>query len=114
MKKNTYVNLTNHTITELTSGKVIPRSGIVFRVNTSKTLVSTCEDGIQFFKMDSEIISELPPKKDDTIYIISALALNSIPNNRQDIVAPGNVQKDEHGQVTGCWGFRLKGDTNAE
>jgi len=101
-----YINLTKHDITEVSTGITIPKSGIVVRCTTNRKRVSK-QSNLPIYKTISGDIDYLPEPKPNTIYIISALALNCKDKDRTDVVAPGQVQKDEHGKILGCTGFRL-------
>ena len=103
--KTEFVNLTSHTITEVTTGTIIPRSGIVARIKAATNKV-TKHNEIPVYQTIFGEIEGLPEPKENTIYIISALALNAVPKNRTDVVSPGRVCKSEHGEIIGCIGFR--------
>ena len=104
--KTEFVNLTSHTITEVTTGTIIPRSGIVARIKAATNKV-TKHNEIPVYQTIFGEIEGLPEPKENTVYIISALALNAVPKNRTDVVSPGRPQRDEHGNVIGCVGFRM-------
>ena len=100
------VNLTRHTINEVTSGKRIPTSGIIARVKpTTKTI--DVVDGIPIYQSTFSEVAGLPEPKEGVIYVVSSLALNSVPKSRTDVVAPGAIQKDENNNIIGCIGFRI-------
>lgn len=100
-----YINLTAHTINEVTTGTVIPASGRVARVKASTTK-SREHAGIPIYQSTFSEVEGLPEPQPDTIYIVSSLVLNA--TDRADVVAPGNLQRDEHGKPVGCVGFRIK------
>ena len=102
MKK--FINLTSHTINEVTTGLAIPASGRVARVKSS-TIKAGEHAGVPIYSSTFGEIEGLPEPVDNVIYIVSALALNAVPD-RADVVAPGNLQRDEKGQPIGCCGFR--------
>ena len=102
-----FINLTAHDITEVTTGIVIPASGTIARVNTSKTKVAT-HAGIPMYKTEVGSIEGLPEPETDVIYIVSGLSLGAVPAHRTDVVSPGNLQKNPTGQILGCLGFRTK------
>ena len=99
------VNLTSHTINEVTTGTAYPVSGIVARVKQT-TIKQREFAGIPIYESQFSDIEGLPARQVGVIYIVSALALSAIPVNRDDVVAPGNLQRNEHGQPVGCVGFR--------
>lgn len=98
------VNLTAHPINEVTTGVTIPPSGRVARVNTSR--VKSGEFlGYPIFKTSFGTVEGLPEPEEGVMYIVSALCLSACPN-RLDLLAPGNLIRDEHGNPSGCLGFR--------
>lgn len=104
---NTFVNLTAHDIYEVTTGQKFPASGRVARVKTMSVTTDTISS-IPIYDIKFGEIQGLPDPADNTIYIVSALTLKAVPEHRTDVVAPGSVQRNEHGQVIGCVGFRAK------
>lgn len=101
-----FINLTSHTIHELTTGQVIPASGIVARVKSSTVKVAEHASAPIYISTFGKV-EGLPEPEPDTIYIVSALTLNQIPSDRSDVVAPGNLQKTPEGSIMGCIGFRV-------
>lgn len=99
------INLTAHTITEVTSGQVFPPSGKVARVKSSTVKVGE-HLGCPIYKSEFGALEGLPEPEEGVLYIISSLALNAVPADRMDVVSPGNLQRDEHGKPVGCVGFR--------
>jgi len=103
----TFVNLTPHEIHEATTDLIIPSTGIA-RINMASKEVANY-DGISIYKSEyTGSLQGLPAPKVDTIYIVSALTLNAVPSYRTDVVAPGNLIRDEHGKPSACQGFRIK------
>ena len=100
-----FINLTSHTINEITTGLAIPPSGRVARVKAS-TIKSAEHAGVPIYSSTFGDVEGLPEPKPDVIYIVSALALNAVPTNRTDVVSPGSLQRNEHNQPIGCCGFR--------
>ena len=109
MDKTKIINLTSHTINELITGKSFPTSNMEARVGT-KQQVSCKRLGIPVYATLFGEITGLPDPMDDTFYIVSAMVLNA--SNRTDIMAPGNVRRDEKDKVIGCRGFRLNQSKN--
>ena len=102
-----FINLTPHEINEVDSGTILPSSGVV-RVHRCSKNVRKVE-GIQIFRSEYEgSIQGLPEPQEGVIYIVSALTLNAVPADRDDVVAPGNAVRDELGIVIGCAGFRCR------
>ena len=102
-----FINLTPHEINEVDSGTVLPSSGIARVRQCSKNVRKV--DGIQIFRSEYEgSVQGLPEPQEGVIYIVSALALNAVPADRTDVVAPGDAVRDESGRVVGCKGFRCR------
>jgi hypothetical protein len=99
-----FINLTAHSINEVTSGLTIPASGRVVRVKSSTTKVAEHAGSPIYTSVFGEV-EGLPEPVDGILYIVSALALNACPN-RIDLVAPGNLMRNPEGQPIGCVGFR--------
>lgn len=98
------INLTTHPITDLMTGITYPPSGIVARADTNKKLVSkTGQPAI--YEYESCNLDGLPEPKPNTLYIVSNMALNAVPKDRQDVIAPGPVEKYDNKPI-GCRGFR--------
>ena len=105
--QETFINLTAHTINEVTTGLEIPTSGIVARVKQETKKIAS-HAGVPLYTSVFGEVEGLPEPREGIVYIISALALNAAPVNRTDVVAPGNLQRNEHGQPIGCVGFRSR------
>ena len=101
------VNLTSHTINEVTSGMEIPKTGKVARVKSTTIKVGE-HMGCPIYRSTFGEIEGLPEPEEGVLYIVSSLALNAVPDDRTDVVSPGNLQRDEHGNPVGCVGFRTK------
>ena len=99
------VNLTSHTINETTTGKAFPASGTIARVKTNNSKAAIVQD-VPVYSTTFGEVEGLPAQQEGTTYIVSSLVLNAVPSNRTDVVAPGNLQRNEHGQPVGCMGFR--------
>lgn len=100
-----FVNLTNNELKELNSGITIEPSGTIAYASRNSKKIDTI-DSIPVYQDNMGDISNLPEPKDGTVYIVSALALKSVPNHRTDVVAPGNLVRDNSGKPIGCHGFR--------
>ena len=102
-----FINLTSHTINEVTTGQEFPTTGRVARTKTFTDEVDNIE-GCPIYTTETGELYGLPQRVEGVTYIVSALALNAVPSDRTDVVAPGNLQRDEHGKPIGCMGFRRK------
>ena len=102
-----FVNLTPHEIFEVGSGLRIPSTGLA-RVKAVTKKVSII-NGVDIYRSEFEgALEGLPKARKGVIYIVSALALNAVPADRTDVVAPGNLVRDPQGQPVGCQGFRCR------
>ena len=100
-----FINLTSHDINEVTTGLTIPVSGRVARVKSSTIKVAEHQQ-VPIYSSTFGDIEGLPEPQANVIYIVSALALHAVPADRLDVVSPGSLQRNQHGQPVGCCGFR--------
>lgn len=104
------INLTEHIITDLLTGTVYEPSGKLFRTTT----ISKPQSGygnIPVNKYEPVLYNgtKLPPKLPNTVYIVSNMAINTIPKHRKDFIAPGPVIKNKKTRAPiGCMGFQVK------
>ena len=104
-----FINLTPHQIDEQKSGLSIPSTGIA-RIKVASKLV-TIVDGVDIYYSDYiGQLEGLPEPVEGVIYIVSALALNAVPAERNDVVAPGDAVRDGSNRVIGCKGFRCRNE----
>ena len=102
-----FINLTPHEIHEVSSGMRLPSVGLA-RVKAVTKKVTSIE-GVDIYRSEFEgALEGLPKAHKGVIYIVSALALNAVPADRTDVVAPGNLVRDAQGQPVGCQGFRCR------
>ena len=103
------INLTEHDITDLLTGKTYERSGMLFRTTTiSKPQSGYGDIRVNVYKPALYEGTKLPPELPNTLYIVSNMALNAIPKHRKDFIAPGPVTKDKKTrQPIGCVGFQV-------
>ena len=100
------VNLTQHEVKEAESGLCFSPSGLVARVETECSNVEKI-GGIQMYSRSFGQVIDLPEPQLDTLYIVSALVFEAA-KNRQDLLAPGELVRDEKGRPIGCKGFVKK------
>lgn len=102
-----FINLTNHDVTEITSGNTYKQSGQVARAHLS-SIKDREFDGVPIYSTQVNGISGLPEPKEGVMYIVSALTMKGVPATRVDVVSPGNTQRDANNanKVVGCIGFR--------
>lgn len=58
-------------------------------------------------------VIDLPDPANDTIYIVSAIVLQQVPN-RPDVFAPGELVRDAEGRVIGAKGLTRNSAPNAD
>jgi hypothetical protein len=100
----TFVNLTPHTINEVTTGLNLPPSGVVARVAVSNTVIDVI-NGVEIYATTYGEVLDLPEPKLGVYYIVSSLVLLACPD-RKDLLAPGEIVRNADGQPIGCKGFR--------
>lgn len=98
-----FINLTPHAI-HLTSGQSFSPSGIVARLSVSRQATARDENGITFYAPSIGEVENLLECEDDTYLIVSALVRTALPH-RLDLISPGNLVRDDAGNVVGCDGF---------
>ena len=103
-----FVNLTPHTINEVVSGMAFEPSGTIARVAVEYMPAGEAA-GVPLFEAVYGEVEGLPAPEADTIYIVSG-AVKAAPGiaDREDVVAPGDLVRNEAGQPIGCRGFKVK------
>ena len=103
------LNLTPHPLNLMPAGPTgpvvtIPPSGIVARCATSRVQVDTVTvDGISVPVNQTRFgeVSDLPDPQPDTIYVVSALVAQAVPD-RQDVFIVDDAVRDEQGRIIGA------------
>lgn len=100
------VNCTPHDVNLITEkGNItFPRSGIIPRLTESqKKINSVNSNGIEIDIMEKSFLEPegLPEPQENTIFIVSALVAGAI-KNRDDLVIPNDIVRDEAGRIIGC------------
>lgn len=109
----TLVNCTPHTVNiRRKDGTIltIESSGNFARVATVKETVSLPGvEGINVVKtvFDTSKIEGLPAPQEGVLYIVSLITLNALKGIRNDLVAPGDLIRDEGGNIIGCDGLTV-------
>lgn len=98
------INLTAHTITEVTTGIAIPTSGRIARVKTKTRKIGDVL-GFPIFNSEISEIEGIPDEEEGVTYIVSVLIMKACPE-RKDLLSPGNIVRNENGQPIGCVGFK--------
>ncbi len=96
------VNLTPHTIKIMGDDSIIeiPASGEVARVSMEDNLIMML-DGVRIVKTSYGPVVGVPDAKDGVVYLVSNLVRLALPN-RTDLLAPGQLVRDEAGNPIGC------------
>jgi hypothetical protein len=106
MKKNNtaFVNLTPHSITFFdAAGNVIltvEPSGQVARCSVAREKIGMI-NGIPINKSRFGEVENLPEPQEGTIFIVSALAAQAVPE-REDVFITDDAVRDEQGRIIGC------------
>jgi hypothetical protein len=106
MKILNIVNLTPHALNLMPEGPVItiPPSGLVARCAVDRVQVDTVAvDGITVPVNETRFgeVSDLPDPQPDTIYVVSALTAQAVPE-RQDVFIVDDVVRDDQGRIIGA------------
>lgn len=101
------VNLTPHALNISAGGQSleIPASGIVARCAQSNIVVGEV-NGIPVTRQIFGEVVDLPEYEPNTLYIVSRLVASAKPE-RNDLLIPGALLRDEAGKVIGCDGFSV-------
>ena len=107
------INLTPHDIilVDKEGNELItfPRSGIVARLKEESTphWVFRCADSdidVPIIRKEYKEIENLPQEEGGIFYIVSYMVLQV--SMRYDLLAPGDVMRDENGVIKGCLNFQ--------
>jgi hypothetical protein len=106
MKILNIVNLTPHALNLMPEGPVvtIPPSGLVARCAVDRVQVDTVAvDGITVPVNQTRFgeVSDLPDPQPDTIFVVSALTAQAVPE-RQDVFIVDDVVRDDQGRIIGA------------
>lgn len=106
-----FINLTPHELNILNDDEeevlTIPPSGDTVRVDVTRQTVDHVE-GAPIKKTEFGDVEGLPEPKEDTIYVVSGF-VGSHPDvsDRDDVVSPGQLVRDENGKPIGAKGFAV-------
>ena len=103
------VNLTPHALNLMPGGPdgptaTIPPSGQVARCTVNRVQIYTVTvDGITVpvNKTQFGTVSDLPDPRPDTIYVVSALVAQAVPD-RSDVFMVDDAVRDEQGRIIGA------------
>lgn len=103
-----FVNLTPHVVMvlgefgELLAG--IQATGEVARVEVKHSPTGECLRGVPLLVQETGEVVGLPDPEPGVWYVVSALVRLAVPE-RDDVLSPGPLVRDEHGRPTGCRGL---------
>ena len=101
------INCTPHTINIAGAGSIMP-SGTVARVSVKselkKVITVPALGNINLFSDTFGEVIDLPKPKENTFYIVSRMVKDALPN-RDDLVAPGKLIRDDKGNPVACDGL---------
>lgn len=106
MKELEFVNLTPHALNiKDMEGKIITIEpyGLIARVSTEQVQVGEI-NGTAIYKTQFGDIVDLPEPKEGIIYIVSKIT-QSAAKERTDLLSPGNLSRDDEGNIIGCEGL---------
>jgi len=103
------INLTPHTLNLMPAGPdgpvvTIPPSGLVARCAVDRVQVDTVAvDGISVPVNQTRFgsVSDLPNPQPDTIFVVSALVAQAVPD-RPDVFIVDDAVRDEQGRIIGA------------
>ncbi len=103
------INLTPHPLNLMPEGPdgpmvTIPPSGLVARCAVDRVQVDTVAvDGIAVPVNQTRFgeVSDLPDPQPDTIFVVSALVAQAVPD-RQDVFIVDDAVRDEQGRIIGA------------
>jgi len=101
------VNLTPHTV-NIEGGMSYPPSGQVARVSCSQKAIGVLPDGTPLSRCEYGDVEGLPTHPEEgTMYIVSRLVLaaSEWDVQRNDLLVPSDLVRDEEGRVIGCRSF---------
>jgi hypothetical protein len=110
------VNLTTHTLTDVSTSQVFPPSGSVARVDfyrdVNKINLEGYESEIQVSDTIYQEIVGLPEFDINKVFVVSAFVLNALSYKgiyRSDVIAPGPKITGPNKKTVGCNSFRKNG-----
>lgn len=103
-----FVNLTPHALTIVKndgSTIVLQPESTPARVKVTRHVVKTV-NAIDLYSAEYGEVENLPEIKHGVYYIVSLLVKSAVPY-RNDLVSPGDLVRDENGNVISCKGLTL-------
>jgi len=103
----TFLNLTPHPIVLVGAALTVPPSGVVARC-TQVSVPAGEHLGVPLSCVTFGAVEGLPEPAPGVLLIVSALVRNALPA-RLDLASPGELLRDESGNVTGCKALIVNG-----
>lgn len=108
------VNLTPHALTIYrwpvdTNPITVPPSGTVARIATRPMSTEVVDDGVPVTRSALIGVQGLPEPADGVLYVASGMVVDHLGAwgpQRMDVVAPGELIRDDAGRPIGCIGLR--------
>ena len=103
-------NLTPHNVVivvDETTKIVIPSDGIARVTETKTAAPSISIDGhtVETFSSSFGEVENLPPQEEGVMFIVSAMVA-SAAMDREDLLVPGELVRDNGGNIVGCKSLR--------
>jgi len=105
-EKVNLINLTPHALhVKLKNDEtlVIPADGRVARVSTTQKEIDELNN-ISIYETHFGEAVDLPEPAENTFYIVSKITQDACPH-RDDLLSPGNLIRDQEGNIVGCEGL---------
>lgn len=102
-----FVNLTPHALNIKKNDDTIftlPSESFVRATQTQNKVKEI--DNINFYETVYGKVEGLPEPQEGTIYIVSLITKMACPE-RDDLVTPGNLIRNEEGAIVGCEGLNM-------
>lgn len=102
--KTNIVNLTPHAVSFVNADGAtvltVEPSGVIARVSSSITKTGEIA-GLPVTETVFGEVQDLPEQNDDTIYLVSSLVAQRVPE-RRDVFIPAESVRDSAGRIIGC------------
>lgn len=99
------INLTPHDINLLLEDDVIVfKSEGIARVQ-QKEVLDEYFDRVPIYKNKYGEVEGLPEEKDGVYYIVSFVVASALKDKRNDLLIVTKTERNEKGQIIGCYGF---------
>ena len=106
-------NFTPHSLTVLDAAGVpvsFPSLGVA-RCSQSVEVVGLVDASSTSFSISRQVISSvvtgLPEVQDGVRFVVSRLVAEALRGQRDDLLIPGTLIRDDQGKVVGCQGFSV-------